>query len=155
MADVYDVANFFLEKSSMSTKKLQKIVYYAYGWTLALLNEDINNLQNKLFINKIEAWVHGPVIPDLYQQYKDYGWADIPKKDESVSVVSMFNSDELDILNQVWDVYGKYTANELEWISHKEYPWINARKGIPVYSPSSNSIKDEDIFRFFIEQEEK
>lgn len=134
----------------MSHKKLQKIVYYAYGWTLALLNENVDSLQNKLFPNRIEAWVHGPVVPDLYHEYKHYGWADIPQRNELT--LSPFTPDELDILNQVWDVYGDYSANELEMISHKEIPWLNARKGLAAYSSSSNVIKDEDIFRFFVEQ---
>lgn len=150
MYNVFDVADFFLAKASMSPKKLQKIVYYAYAWTLALLNDDESDLQNKLFHNRIEAWVHGPVVPDLYQRYKNYGWSDIPQNSNYSQ--STFNSDEVDILNQVWDVYGKYTANELEMISHRESPWINARNGLAAYSSSSNAINDKDIFRFFVEQ---
>ena len=152
MSSILDVANFFLAKESMSPKKLQKIVYYAYSWTLALLNDDENNLQNKLFPNRIEAWVHGPVVPDLYQKYKSYGWSNIPKNTDFLPL--MFNFDEIDVLNQVWDVYGKYTANELEMISHKESPWIHARKGLAAYSSSSNVIEDKEIFRFFVKQAE-
>ena len=70
MFSVFSVADFFLARASMSPKKLQKLVYYAYAWTLALLNETIDDLHFRLFHNKIEAWVHGPVVPDLYQQYK-------------------------------------------------------------------------------------
>ena len=79
MCKVEDVANYFLSKKSMSPKKLQKIVYYAYGWTLALLNEDIKALDNRLFNEPIEAWVHGPVVPELYTKYKARGWEDIDK----------------------------------------------------------------------------
>ena len=63
---VFDVADWFLGKDSMSPKKLQKIVYYAYAWVLTLMNESENDLDIKLFDSRIEAWVHGPVIPELY-----------------------------------------------------------------------------------------
>ena len=144
------VAYYFLSKESMSPKKLQKLVYYAYGWTLALLNESVENMEYHLFPNRIEAWVHGPVIPDLYQEYKSYGWNDIPQ----ISLLDMgsFSNDEKDILEQVWEVYGGYTANQLEMISHQEAPWLNARKGIPAGIASSNSIKDDDMYLFFNEQ---
>lgn len=150
MSSVYNVANFFLSKESMSPKKLQKLVYYAYGWTLALLNDSINSLDYRLFPNRIEAWIHGPVVPDLYQHYKSYGWQDIPQVFSFDN--SIFSKDEEDILEQVWEAYGSLNANQLEMISHKESPWINARKNTAAYVASSNAIKDEDIFVFFNEQ---
>ena len=59
MSRLNTVAQYFLSKESMSLKKLQKLVYYAYGWTLALLNESLENMEYHLFPNRIEAWVHG------------------------------------------------------------------------------------------------
>lgn len=150
MCKVEDVANYFLSKKSMSPKKLQKIVYYAYGWTLALLNEDIKALDNRLFNESIEAWIHGPVIPELYQKYKNYGWQDIDKINDNQD--DLFSEDVKDVLNQVWEVYGEYTANELETISRKEFPWKNAREGLAPFEASSVKISDEDMFRFFNEQ---
>lgn len=150
MYSVFDVAKFYLVKESMSPKKLQKMVYYAYGWTLALMNDSVDSLDFHLFGNRIEAWVHGPVVPDLYQEYKSYGWQDIPQL-ESYSGASFANDIE-DILNQVWDAYGPLSANQLEMISHKESPWINARNGAPAYAASSNPISDKDMFIFFNEQ---
>lgn len=150
MYTVFDIANYFLSKESMSHKKLQKLVYYAYSWILALLNESGNDLQFHLFNNRIEAWVHGPVIPDLYQEYKKYGWQDIPKKE--VYNGPAFSTDVEDVLTQVWDVYGNLKANELEMLSHRETPWINARKGVAAYESTSNEILDSDIFNFFNEQ---
>ena len=53
-----DVALYFIkkgvdEKNPITNKKLQKLVYYSQAWSLVLNNE-------KLFNEKIEAWVHGP-----------------------------------------------------------------------------------------------
>ncbi|WP_455010032.1 Panacea domain-containing protein [Oribacterium sinus] len=150
MYNVLDVAKYFLAKETMSPKKLQKMVYYAYAWTLALLNDSFESLHFRLFGNHIEAWVHGPVIPELYQEYKSYGWKDIPKLDTYDG--ASFSHDVVDIIEQVWGVYGSYSANQLEMISHKEDPWINARKELPAYVSASNPISDKDIFIFFNEQ---
>ena len=143
---VFDVAEYFLSKTSMSHKRLQKLVYYAYVWTLTLLNDDEEALDNKLFHGSFEAWVHGPVCPTLYHHYKVYGWDDIPK-------ISNFNktfaSEVLDILNQVWDAYGNYSGNDLEYITHQEQPWINARKGLSPFDSSDADIEDTSIYKFY------
>lgn len=144
MSRLNTVAQYFLSKEFMSLKKLQKLVYYAYGWTLALLNESLENMEYHLFPNRIEAWVHGPTIPDLYHKYKSYGWNDIPQV--RLLDMSPFSNNEKDVLEQVWEVYGGYTANQLEMLSHQEVPWLNARKGISLEIASSNLIKDIDIF---------
>lgn len=148
---VYMVSRFFLSKDSMTRKKLLELTYYAYAWTLTLLND--SNISYHLFSNRIEAWVHGPTIPDLFPQYESCGWEEIPQT--PFSNPNFFSEKELDILEQVWEVYGGYTDAELEWILHHEFPGQNARKGIPLTEPSTNLIKDEDIYIFFREQAEK
>ena len=60
MSDIRKVAQYFLSKESMSHKKLQKLCYYAQAWYLA-------NYGKPLMPNRFEAWVHGPVSPDLYR----------------------------------------------------------------------------------------
>lgn len=151
MSRLNTVAQYFLSKEAMSLKKLQKLVYYAYGWTLALLNESVENMKYHLFPNRIEAWVHGPTIPDLYHKYKSYGWNDIPQVNRLLDI-GAFSNNEKDILEQVWEVYGGYTANQLELISHQETPWLDARRGIPPDIASSNLIKDNDMYLFFNQQ---
>lgn len=123
------------------------MVYYAYGWTLALLNESAENIQYRLFESGIEAWVHGPAIPDLYHYFREYGVQDISVSEEGQN--GDFLCDEVDILQQVWDIYGKFSGNQLEVISRKESPWTDARNGIAAYEPSSNQISDIEIFKYF------
>lgn len=62
MYDVMKVVNWFLSKESMTPKKIQIMVYYAYAWVLTIMNDSVDNLQFRLFGNPIEAWVHGPVV---------------------------------------------------------------------------------------------
>ncbi|MBR1437890.1 MAG: SocA family protein [Synergistaceae bacterium] len=150
MFNVQLIADFFLSKSDLSPKKLQKLLYYAYCWVLALLNENPNHIHVKLFHERIEAWVHGPVIPSVYKFYKSYGADNIPHIDNFDT--SIFPYEVLDILNQVWDVYGQFSGNQLETISHKQSPWILARNDLPPYEPSDNLISDYSIFCYFNEQ---
>lgn len=74
---IYDVANFFLSKEAMTHKKLQKLCYFAQAWYLA-------NYGKPLVPNRFEAWVHGPVSPDLYSKYRGWGWEMIPQSKEPV-----------------------------------------------------------------------
>ena len=65
------VANYFIdiarcEGEQLSPMKIQKLVYFAHGWYLALYDEP-------LLDEKIEAWRYGPVVPSLYHEFKRYG----------------------------------------------------------------------------------
>ncbi|OAZ16057.1 hypothetical protein V425_10020 [Lactococcus lactis RTB018] len=115
---IFEIADWFLAKESMTPKKLQKLAYYAESWSRALLDRSI--VQDTEF----EAWAHGPVSPELYDKYRDYGWNDIPKNNKFVDI-----SDEkdLDLLESVWLTYGEMSANALEAQTHVETPWRNAR----------------------------
>ena len=142
-----EIANWFLHNvPNMTNKKLQKLLYYAYSWYLVLNNESVDQIDSRLFENRFEAWVHGAVYPDIYYEYRRYGSAVI---DTYNGELASFSPDEIDILNQIVEVYGEYTGNELESICHQESPWINARNGLPAYTVCTNSITDEDIFECY------
>lgn len=70
MLNAYDVADFFLspfeeeDGEQISNLKLQKLLYYAQGYALAILNRP-------LFAENIEHWQHGPVVPCIYRTYKN------------------------------------------------------------------------------------
>ena len=120
----FDVADYFLKivdrdsGSSITNLKLQKILYYAQGWHLAFT--DI-----KLFENKIEAWIHGPVCPEVYKKYSKYGWDSIPDEPEKIS--DNFTLEQIEILDKVWGTYGDYDGKYLEELTHEEKPWKEAR----------------------------
>jgi uncharacterized phage-associated protein len=122
----------------VSNLKLQKLTYYAEAWYLAF--ED-----SSLFDEVIEAWVHGPVVPQVFREYRGYRWSNIiapigaPSTDQAV----------IDHLNLVLDAYGKYTATELERLTHNEKPWIEARKGYPADEPSSVAISREVMREYY------
>ncbi|WP_321378428.1 Panacea domain-containing protein [Trichococcus shcherbakoviae] len=139
------IADFFLFKGSVSPKKLQKLVYYAYSWAMVLLTETEEELV-KIFDEPIEAWVHGPVVANLYEEFKTYGYRDIEKAEECQVD---FDEELLDVLEQVWNIYGGFTGNQLEQLTHNETPWIEARKGLGPLDSSRNKINDNIIFTYY------
>ena len=141
MKSVLDVASWFLSKGSIKHKKLQKLCYYAQAWHCALYDEP-------LFSERIEAWVHGPVAPALYSEYAPYGWDDIPSKECTVQ----FTDDEMDILNAVYNTYWKFTGGQLEQLTHREEPWIKARKNLEPWEPGNNPIPTEDMHQFYLKR---
>lgn len=145
-----DVIYWFLSRQSMSPKKLQKMLYYAYSWGLVFFNESEEELDDILFEAEFEAWVHGPVIPSVYQEYKVYGFANIPKIEESRRLE--IAEDVEDVLNQVMDAYGYLNGNQLEAITHVEDPWIKARKGALPLDSSSQKIESRTIYRYYCSQ---
>lgn len=138
MKDICIVAEYFLFQSSMTHKKLQKLCYYAQAWHLA-------NYGEPLMPNRFEAWIHGPVSPDLYHKYKDWGWTYIPQFQKCPSM----DSQEEAIIKQVFEVYGPYTADELENMTHNELPWKKAREGCKPFEYSRNPISTKDMRDYY------
>lgn len=145
------VSQWFLSLTSMSNKKLQKLCYYAYCWFIVFNNDLESITQNDsediqiLCADRFQAWIHGPVCPRLYHRYKEYGWHDIPQATFKPKVSRSLES----LLNQVWEAYGAFTADELEIISHREMPWKNARKGYQNGEACSNEISNYDILWYY------
>lgn len=137
MFDINDVANEFLSIESMTPKKIQKLCYYAQGWYSAITKK-------KLFDDQIQAWVHGPVSPKLYDRFKIYGYSKIPKNESKTS-----NEELKGIVRQIYRIYGKLDGDQLEELTHQESPWKKARKGLEAYESSTNVIDFDDMVSFF------
>ncbi len=125
MAEAIDVANYFLNTSSKETEcgelisnlKIQKLVYYAQGFALAILGKP-------LFCNPIEAWPHGPVVPDLYREFKRYG-SDPIEPPTDFDAQNYFVKEEIEVLNEVFYAYGQFSAWKLRNLTHEDATWKN------------------------------
>lgn len=141
-----EVASYFLSKVDdeagelISHLKLQKLVYYAQAWTLAFFNRSILE-------EDFQAWVHGPVVPELYNNYKNFGKNPIPKV--TVLDENIFDEDEKSILEGIWKAYGKYNAKYLEALTHEEDPWKNARGNCKEDERCMNVITKEAIKDYY------
>ncbi len=139
MHKIKELAQWFLTKESMPHKKLQKLCYYAVSWHYALY--DGKFVENDSF----EAWVHGPVSREIWQEYKDYGWAPIPKEIE----VPHFDDDTEEFLEIVYATYGEFSGHQLEMLTHDEDPWKEARSGMEEYEASNNIINPETMKKYY------
>lgn len=143
-----DVAKFFLSKESLTPKKVQKLVYYSYAWFIALNNESADSIENRLFSEHPEAWMHGPVFKTLYKAYKKYGWNPI-EKEEDIPETIKTNKDLLAFLEKIWDTFGKYDADTLEYMTHREDPWKKARIEEKSSKSTKNRMLDSEIFLYY------
>lgn len=142
MLSVESLANVILNNcSSVSNKKIQKLSYYVYAWHLAIYKTRIADMQ-------FEAWEHGPVCRQLYNRYKCYGWNVIPEYQGFVLACDR----DIQFIQSVLKVYGNYTADELEKISHDEAPWLEAREGCEYDEASDAIILDSTMERFYSQQ---
>lgn len=124
--------------------KLQKLLYYAQGVTLAEKNET-------LFVEALEAWPHGPVIREVYNVYNHFGRdnIDIPFNNINKTIVNNIEEDKdiSDILDIVYKSFAIYTAWQLREMSHKKNgPWDQAIS-------KKESIINIDIIKNYFKKE--
>ena len=105
------------QKGSLTPLKLQKMLYYAQGWHMALHGAE-------LFPDELEAWAHGPVCPEVYHAFKGFGFNPIPAQ-FPVQELPEFN----DFITKLWTAYGPYSAKSLEEMTHQETPWLKSYDG--------------------------
>jgi len=137
------VADFFLnfvhEHGDVLTNlKLQKLVYYAQAWHLALKGKP-------LFDDEIQAWVHGPVVPSLYGRFKKHRWEAIAEQPVLPELPKAVHHH----LVEVFSVYGRFSAWDLERMTHQETPWLNARKGLTLDEEGKHPISHKDMHAFY------
>ena len=125
MPTAKQVSQFFLTLTDpdagdfISNLKLQKLVYYGQGFHLAMHGE-------KLFNEDILAWEHGPVVEELYHEYKGYGASGIPMPEDFD--VATFTDKQNELLREVYEVYGQFSAWKLRNMTHSERPWLETEK---------------------------
>lgn len=137
-----DVANYLLwaedrleGSEGITPLKLQKLVYYCQGFHLAMFDQ-------LLFPEKIEAWLHGPVVPELYHYFKE-------SKDSIVPTPSHLENNgltepQIELLDDVLETYGQFSAWRLRNMTHEEAPWKNAYK-----QGCNNEISIDDMKAYF------
>lgn len=135
-----DIANELLKRAAengggdlMTNLKLQKMLYYEQGFHLAYFNEP-------LFDEQIEAWQYGPVVPSVYDYYKTHGRDGLIPEDK---VFEFRVSNERALFDEVYRVYGAYSAIGLMNMTHTEMPWSTTPTGV------GNVISHEKMKSYF------
>lgn len=140
MASVHDIAAYVLrKKGEMTAMKLQKLVYYCQAWSLVWDEEP-------LFEEEIQAWVNGPVIPALYKvhrgQFKVSSW--------EKGNPDRLTGTQRETVDAVLSYYGDQTSQWLSDLTHREAPWMNARKGLAPGDPSRRKISHAELAEYYV-----
>lgn len=161
------VANEFIavaerEGEQLTPMKLQKLVYFAHGWHLALFGEPLVN-------DSFRAWTYGPVSRQIYEEFRQYGkhpitelgtvvdFADLDADvDFQVTVprVNRADTGAMAVIQRVWDTYGGYSAGRLSDMTHVEgAPWDTVRRAHP--NAMSPEIPNPLIRDYFINESDE
>jgi uncharacterized phage-associated protein len=143
MIDCLNVARYFIVRAyedgieaEMTNMKVQKLLYYAQSLYFALYDKP-------LFDEEIQAWRYGPVCPPAYRFYSDFeaNQLPIPSKDSLLEIPD----EKREFLEEIWGYFGGYHAYRLSGMTHLEFPWQKARKGLPSQASSTEPILREDM----------
>ena len=146
------VANEFLEHAGvhgLTQLQIQKLVYIAHGWTLAIDDKPLMNEQP-------QAWDRGPVYPNLRARLVYTGSKPTSRKihendhdpitlfDEKVrgkEVKAYFSDKESNIIKYVWERYQDYDGFKLSNLTHqKETAWHKT-----YYEVGRNHVISDDL----------
>lgn len=154
------VANEFVALARTAGKpltplQLQKLLYYAHGWSLALFDRPLLNEQ-------IEAWKYGPVVPSVYKAFKRYGNQPIqdpatifsPELGERIAPRMPHDINDADTARQliarVFKLYGHIDGLQLSAMAHApDTPWSEIYQKYGGEIPEGTDIPKEALIRYF------
>ena len=144
MYSAQSIARYIIQRCNeqntpISNLKLQKLLYFVQAEFLVARNRPC-------FAEEIEAWDFGPVVPEVYQEYKIFGGANIPVIGRMSRPV-IISRDDQKLIDGIIDECAQYSASTLVDITHRQHPWKKAY--IRGYN---NVIPRRSIQRYFEEE---
>ena len=144
------IAYVFERLEEVTPLTLQKLLYFIQGTYSALYGKPI-------FIEDCQAWVHGPVYPEVYDLFKDFKYNPI---DDARFVLlkgtkDVLTDSEKRVIDLITNTFGIYGGKVLEKITHNELPWIEARKGYGDKIPSNEPLPQKQIMQYYISVHQK
>lgn len=148
---VFDVAARLFRLSgveSISAVKLQKLMYYGFGWYGRLTGE-------KLFTQHFYAMEHGPVVGELLTLHKYRQEVDRDLVEQGRDIIE--DPAQVDdpylgaLLEAVWQVYGGISRWRLVEMTHREPPWLEAWRLRREGSKRAN-LDSDAIIEFYLKR---
>lgn len=103
------------EPDPLNNLRLQKLLYYAQGWSLV-------TRKTQLFPERTEAWRYGPVVREVYEGLPpDHGKK--PIEEDYFSGAPNLAPEDAYFIGAVWEAYKRFSATALLEMTHKEDPW--------------------------------
>jgi uncharacterized phage-associated protein len=119
---------------------LQKMLYYAQAFRLARQGEP-------LFRERFKAWVHGPVIPQVWKRFpSDPSHLIMPEENGPKPQVDDSIEEQL---RDVVDYFSRRNPFTISEATHNEDPWREARGSRAWYEPSDEPIPTERIKSYY------
>lgn len=143
------ISYIFKKLEEVTPLMLQKLLYFVQGISCVLNKKP-------MFTEDCQAWVHGPVYPDVYELFRDFKYN--PIEDVRFAIFDKaeehLSKEERIVIDLVIDTFGVYGGKILEKITHSEIPWKSARKGYEDNIPLNEIISIESIKLYYLRQNE-
>ncbi|MDA7941975.1 MAG: DUF4065 domain-containing protein [Nitrosopumilus sp.] len=132
-----------------------KMAFLSHGYTLAIRDRP-------LFVEEIQAWEYGPVIPALYNALRMHGGAPIPHLYSCKTLVTspdlenrmrelgeMFDPENLKVVEKTVEVFRDYKEFQLSYITHMDgSPWRAAYDRGGQFA----TIEDDELMSYYKKQ---
>lgn len=148
MQDPVDAARHLVHLASSSLTPvpltnlhLNKLLFYAHGWSLALTN-------TRLVQHSFEAWQHGPVLKPVYDAFKAYRGAPIGPSEGRAS--PSIAPGHAWLMQRCITELGPAPGGALIDETHKLHSWMEARHGLASNDRSNKTISDQSIRADFL-----
>lgn len=156
-----DIANFVINYSNdnnirITNLKLQKLLYYIQAAFLVEKNKTC-------FEESIVNWKHGPVVPEVYNEFKNYGASNIDRVDEYETIEvtddfllrfttvkyddNLILNDDKRIIKKIINTYKDSDPWDLVEKTHQERPYTTTSQ--------NEEISEESIKGYFSEEKNK
>ncbi|MBU0695987.1 MAG: DUF4065 domain-containing protein [Bacteroidetes bacterium] len=151
MSTIHTISDYIIFRlkaegeNDLSALKHQKLLYYIQAWHLAFFGK-------RAFDSDFQAWIHGPVNREIYEVYKDrkYLYSEMKMEDiQNMDSVLEVKGELKEHVDTILETYAKYTAIQLEIMTHDEDPWIEARKGYSENERCEVVISNETMKSFY------
>lgn len=146
-ARVLAVAKYLLDRcktkgdGAVTPLQLMKLTYMAHAWMLGLYGRPLVD-------EPVAAWRYGPVFPSLYQVVRDYRSQPVDDVPTYRGAPVEFDETEKSVMDQVADIYGRYTGIQLSAMTHEHgTPWDQAWQ-----SSGRNTTISNDLIEHFYRQ---
>lgn len=142
------VADYFLLKADyaagdcITNLRMQKLCFFAQVWSVVATDSPI-------FDDRIEAWALGPVMPKLYRRFRKYKWQSIDPAEAKNKRFQRLAEAQLEILQQVWDVFSAMSPRQLVHLTHAHAPWQDAYGDRPSGRACDEEITIDAIRQFY------
>lgn len=144
-----------MEGKTFTQMQLQKLVYIAHGWNLAINGTPLTH-------DSPQAWDYGPVYKSLWAALRQYGRNPVSREilnedydigafadDPTAPAVAKLSEKERSVVERVLRDYGQFHAFKLSALTHQPgTPWSSVFKE---GEGKFNDISPEMIRQHFVE----